>query len=59
MSIITIVITGAWLVATGHRTKGAEPDATDGRPDQHTTRSSWRPPHYRRSLEDRGVNARL
>jgi prolipoprotein diacylglyceryltransferase len=40
MSIITLVITVAWLVATGHRTKSAEPDATGGRPDQHTTRSS-------------------
>ena len=40
ISIITLVITVAWLVATGHRTKSAEPDATGERPDPHTASSS-------------------
>jgi prolipoprotein diacylglyceryl transferase len=40
ISIITLVITVAWLVVTGRRTKGAEPDATGERPDQHTASSS-------------------
>ena len=40
ISIITLVITMAWLVVTGHRTTRTEPEATDDQPDHHANNSS-------------------
>ena len=40
ISIITLVITVAWLVATGRRAETTEPVATGERPDPHTASSS-------------------
>jgi len=39
-SIVTLVITVAWLVVTGHRTTRTEPEATDDQPDHHANNSS-------------------
>ena len=39
-SIITLVVTMAWLVATRHRTDRTERDTTDDQPDHHANSSS-------------------
>jgi phosphatidylglycerol---prolipoprotein diacylglyceryl transferase len=40
ISIITLVITVAWLVATGQRATRTEPEATDDQSDHHANNSS-------------------